>query len=130
MREEKTLSPAEDRPTVQAVSPLPPVERVRPGLWSIPVPLPNNSLRYVFVYAFETDIGPFIVDFYCPRHGLVVEVDGPIHAAQVDRDQERQALLEACGYRVLRIQAADVEADLPAVLRQITEFVVTSPLYP
>ena len=31
--------------------PLPPVERVRPGLWSIPVPLPNNSLRYVLVYA-------------------------------------------------------------------------------
>src|SRR4051812_45667798 len=43
-------------------SPLPPVERVRPGLWSIPVPLPNNSLRYVFVYAFETDAGPYIVD--------------------------------------------------------------------
>jgi glyoxylase-like metal-dependent hydrolase (beta-lactamase superfamily II) len=44
------------------LSPLPPVERVRPGLWSIPVPLPNNSLRYVFVYAFETDDGPYIVD--------------------------------------------------------------------
>src|SRR4051812_40043851 len=44
------------------LSPLPPVERVRPGLWSIPVPLPNNSLRYVFVYAFETDAGPYIVD--------------------------------------------------------------------
>jgi glyoxylase-like metal-dependent hydrolase (beta-lactamase superfamily II) len=43
-------------------SPLPPVERVRPGLWSIPVPIPNNSLRYVFVYAFETDAGPYIVD--------------------------------------------------------------------
>jgi glyoxylase-like metal-dependent hydrolase (beta-lactamase superfamily II) len=42
--------------------PLPPVERVRPGLWSIPVPLPNNSLRYVFVYVFETDRGPFLVD--------------------------------------------------------------------
>jgi glyoxylase-like metal-dependent hydrolase (beta-lactamase superfamily II) len=26
------------------------------------VPLPNNSLRYVFVYAFETDAGPYIVD--------------------------------------------------------------------
>src|SRR5436853_4834426 len=45
-----------------SLSPLPPVERVRPGLWSIPVPLPNNSLRYVFVYAFETDAGPYIVD--------------------------------------------------------------------
>src|SRR3954449_1700126 len=43
-------------------SPLPPVERVRPGLWSVPVPLPNNSLRYVFVYVFETDAGPYIVD--------------------------------------------------------------------
>ena len=42
--------------------PLPPVERVRPGLWSIPVPIPNNSLRYVFVYVFETDRGPYIAD--------------------------------------------------------------------
>ena len=42
--------------------PLPPVERVRPGLWSIPVPLPNNSLRYVLVYAFETERGAYLVD--------------------------------------------------------------------
>jgi len=42
--------------------PLPPVERVRPGLWSVPVPIPNNPLRYVLVYAFETDKGPYLVD--------------------------------------------------------------------
>src|SRR3989442_15671242 len=42
--------------------PLPPGELVRPGLWSIPVPIPNNPLRYVLVYAFETDRGPYIVD--------------------------------------------------------------------
>jgi len=42
--------------------PLPPVEPVRPGLWSIPVPIPNNPLRYVLVYAFETDKGPYLVD--------------------------------------------------------------------
>jgi glyoxylase-like metal-dependent hydrolase (beta-lactamase superfamily II) len=42
--------------------PLPPVERVRPGLWSIPVPIPNNPLRYVLVYAFETDRGVYLVD--------------------------------------------------------------------
>src|ERR687887_246380 len=42
--------------------PLPPVEQVRPGLWSIPVPIPNNPLRYVLVYAFETDRGIYIVD--------------------------------------------------------------------
>lgn len=41
---------------------LPPVEQVRPGLWSIPVPLPANPLRYVLVYAFETRGGVALVD--------------------------------------------------------------------
>jgi glyoxylase-like metal-dependent hydrolase (beta-lactamase superfamily II) len=49
-----------ERPAAEP--PLPPVERVRPGLWSIPVPIPDNPLRYVLVYAFETDDGPYIVD--------------------------------------------------------------------
>jgi glyoxylase-like metal-dependent hydrolase (beta-lactamase superfamily II) len=42
--------------------PLPPVERVRPGLWSIPVLIPNNPLRYVLVYAFESPKGPYLID--------------------------------------------------------------------
>ena len=45
-----------------SLEPLPPVERVRPGLWSVPVPIPNNPLRYVLVYVFETDRGPYLVD--------------------------------------------------------------------
>jgi glyoxylase-like metal-dependent hydrolase (beta-lactamase superfamily II) len=40
----------------------PPVEQVRPGLWSIPVPIPNNHLHYVLVYALELDNGVAIVD--------------------------------------------------------------------
>jgi len=34
---------------------LPPVEQVRPGLWSIPVPIPDNPLRHVLVYALELE---------------------------------------------------------------------------
>jgi glyoxylase-like metal-dependent hydrolase (beta-lactamase superfamily II) len=41
---------------------LPPVEEVRPGLWSIPVPLPINPLRYVLVYALECRGGVTLVD--------------------------------------------------------------------
>ena len=41
---------------------LPPVEKVRPGLWSIPVPIPKNPLRYVLVYALELDDGVALVD--------------------------------------------------------------------
>src|SRR6476646_10585913 len=29
-----------------ATAPLPPVEQVRPGVWSIPVPMPDSPLRY------------------------------------------------------------------------------------
>jgi glyoxylase-like metal-dependent hydrolase (beta-lactamase superfamily II) len=41
---------------------LPPVEQVRPGLWSIPVPIPHNPLRYTLSYAFTEDGGVLLVD--------------------------------------------------------------------
>ncbi|GAA0965323.1 MBL fold metallo-hydrolase [Acrocarpospora macrocephala] len=41
---------------------LPDVEQVRPGLWSIPVPIPINPLRYVLVYALEHPGGVTIID--------------------------------------------------------------------
>ncbi|MFI6287442.1 MBL fold metallo-hydrolase [Streptomyces sp. NPDC051018] len=41
---------------------LPPVERVADGLWSIPVPIPDNPLRYVLVYALEAADGLVLVD--------------------------------------------------------------------
>lgn len=41
---------------------LPPVEQVRDGLWSLPVPLPDNPLRYVLVYALETRDGIVLID--------------------------------------------------------------------
>jgi glyoxylase-like metal-dependent hydrolase (beta-lactamase superfamily II) len=41
---------------------LPPVEPVRPGLWSLPVPIPHNPLRYVLCYVFETGSGQVLVD--------------------------------------------------------------------
>ncbi len=50
------------RGAAAANDPFPEVEKVQPGLWSIPVPLPNNSLRYVLVYLFETDRGPYLID--------------------------------------------------------------------
>lgn len=41
---------------------LPPVEQVRDGLWSIPVPMPDNPLRYVLVYALALDDGLALID--------------------------------------------------------------------
>lgn len=38
------------------------VERVLGGLWSIPVPIPDNPLGHTLVYLFETPRGPVLID--------------------------------------------------------------------
>ncbi|MBB3665127.1 glyoxylase-like metal-dependent hydrolase (beta-lactamase superfamily II) [Prauserella sediminis] len=41
---------------------LPPVERVAGGIWSVPVPIPHNPLRYTLSYLVEGDGGLLVVD--------------------------------------------------------------------
>ncbi len=40
----------------------PPVEQVRAGLWSVPVPIPHNPLRYTISYISEGSDGLLVVD--------------------------------------------------------------------
>ena len=66
-------------------------------------------------------IDPFIVDFYCPEHRLIVEVEGDVHDVEEVklRDAFRQSELERQGYRVLRISSKDVVSNLSGVLKAI-----------
>jgi glyoxylase-like metal-dependent hydrolase (beta-lactamase superfamily II) len=41
---------------------LPPVEQLRPDLWSIPVPIPDNPLRYVSVYVLASESKVTLID--------------------------------------------------------------------
>ena len=41
---------------------MPPIEEVRPGLWSIPVPMPVSPLRYTLVYALVLPDGLALID--------------------------------------------------------------------
>ena len=41
---------------------MPPVEKLAGDLWSIPVPIPNNPLRYVNAYAFASGGGLVLLD--------------------------------------------------------------------
>jgi very-short-patch-repair endonuclease len=64
-------------------------------------------------------VGPYIADFFCHEHRLIVELDGGIHAAQGEQDRQRAEQLAAHGYRVLRYSNQAVEHDLEAVLSKI-----------
>ena len=69
----------------------------------------------------QAPIGRYVADFVCPEHHLIVEVDGEQHGfdANVRRDGERTAQLEAMGYVVLRFWNLDVLQNMDGVLTDI-----------
>lgn len=46
----------------------------------------------------------YIVDFYCPKLRLIIEVDGSSHEGKEEYDAYRQKVLEDKGLRFLRFQ--------------------------
>jgi len=52
-------------------------------------------------------IGPYVADFVCMRHRLIVEADGPFHHAE--RDAVRDEWLRSRGFRVLRFKNQQIE---------------------
>jgi len=70
-------------------------------------------------------IDGFIVDFYCHKAGLVIEVDGPIHQKQKVEDAERAEVLSARGLRILRFTNREVMNNLRQVLQTILDTLKT-----
>lgn len=64
-------------------------------------------------------IDGFVVDFYCHRAGMVVEVDGPVHADQPDYDAQRDEILTARNLKIMRLTNTEIEQHLGAVLKRI-----------
>ena len=62
-----------------------------------------------------------MVDFVTLDGKLIVEVDGVTHAepSEVARDEARSAVLEACGFLVIRVSNTDVYDNLEGVLEMI-----------
>ena len=75
----------------------------------------------------QRPIGPFIVDFLCVEERLIVEVDGGIHRAQQGRDAERQKLLVAAGFRLVRISSEKVENDPLACIEMLRAALTPGP---
>lgn len=64
-------------------------------------------------------IAGFIVDFYCHRAALVVEVDGDVHDLQKEEDERREKALSALGLRIIRFRNDEVMKRLSAVVGKI-----------
>jgi very-short-patch-repair endonuclease len=69
----------------------------------------------------QTLIGDYIVDLYCPKAKLVVEIDGGQHyyGDGQKSDKARDNELSLLGLKVLRFSNLDVLQNIDAVLEQI-----------
>uniref|UniRef100_UPI004047480E endonuclease domain-containing protein n=1 Tax=Algoriphagus sp. TaxID=1872435 RepID=UPI004047480E len=78
-------------------------------------------------YAFnrQKPLGNYIVDFYCLKLDLVIEVDGNSHFFEesVVEDQERQKVIERMGVNFLRFSDLEVKRSMPSVLEEIGYFI-------
>jgi very-short-patch-repair endonuclease len=64
-------------------------------------------------------VGRFILDFYCPRKKLCVELDGAAHDGREVMDEARTEALGTLNIRVIRFRNEEVLQDLPSVLQRI-----------
>lgn len=73
----------------------------------------------------QKPLGDYIVDFYAPAAGLVVEVDGSQHLedAAMLADAQRTAVLRNMGLHVLRFDNRQVLLETDAVIERIWELI-------
>jgi len=65
----------------------------------------------------------FIVDFYCHKLRLVIEIDGGIHREQLKEDIERQKIIEDENINFFRIESKEIENNLNQVLNRLKIFI-------
>lgn len=84
-------------------------------LWS---KLGGKQLRGVR-FRSQFPIDPYIVDFYCAKAKLAIELDGDSHDGRLAQDTDRTEFLERLGIRLLRVSNDEVLTNLDGVIKAI-----------
>ena len=61
-----------------------------------------------FRFLRQKPIHRFIVDFYCVKLSLAIEIDGDSHDKKKERDKERDKFMEQIGIRTIRFSSDQV----------------------
>jgi very-short-patch-repair endonuclease len=83
--------------------------------------LRNRNLQYKLRRQHPIEV--FIIDFYCARAKLLIEIDGESHfeETQMQYDHARTEYLESLGYKVIRFTNDDVRYNVNAVITKVIE---------
>ncbi len=71
----------------------------------------------------QHSIKNYIVDFYCAKEKLIIELDGDVHNNEMvqERDREKTQYLEELGYTVIRFENNRVFDNLASVFMEIKD---------
>jgi very-short-patch-repair endonuclease len=85
-----------------------------------------DFLRYYSVKIYKQKvIDNFIVDFYCHKARLVIELDGSQHYYEdgLAYDNERTRVLNAYGLNIIRFSNNDIDKNFTGVCEQIHNYI-------
>ena len=93
----------------------------------------ENKLWYQYLRGYplqfkrQKPFGRYVLDFYCSKVKLGVELDGSQHfsAEGMERDENRTAYLNSLGIQVLRFTNHEVNTQFEAVCRAIDAAVLS-----
>jgi very-short-patch-repair endonuclease len=76
-----------------------------------------------FQFYRQRIIGSYIVDFYCPKAKLIIEVDGGQHYTSEGegKDKIRDKYMNRLGFAILRVTDRDIFENLDGVIERIWE---------
>jgi very-short-patch-repair endonuclease len=75
----------------------------------------------------QQPIDNYIVDFVCFENRIIIEVDGGQHAAENNKDRERDTYLQRYGFKILRFWNNEVLQNINGVLAVIRETCLSHP---
>jgi very-short-patch-repair endonuclease len=77
----------------------------------------------------QKPLGDYIVDFYCPKARLVIEVDGGHHFTEVGKgnDQLRDEYMKSLELMVLRVSNSEVTGNTDNVVERIRKILLYPP---
>ncbi len=86
--------------------------------------LKGKRLRYTFLR--QKPINRFIVDFYCSKLNLAIEIDGDSHKGKENYDKERDEFLRQIGIQTVRFTNETVLHNFSEVKQKLFEFIKTN----
>tara|TARA_R110002124_G_C8969280_1_gene514869 strand:- start:6129 stop:6554 length:426 start_codon:yes stop_codon:yes gene_type:complete len=87
----------------------------------------NKKQLSGFDFDRQKPINNFIVDFYCKKLKLAIEIDGRSHDFKLSYDIKREKILNSLGVNILRFSEEDARLNPDHCVNEIKSWVINNP---